>query len=58
MRGAETVFTLLKSVTRGHFIDARPNITIGTPEARQYYVTLIVGDLEVGIPSAHETINI
>ena len=52
MRGAETVFTFLKTVIHGHTIDTRPNITVGVPESRQYYVTLVVNDAEVGIPSA------
>ncbi|MGZ4118964.1 MAG: hypothetical protein ACXVPY_15855 [Bacteroidia bacterium] len=58
MRGTETVFTFLKTVIHPHTIDTRPNLIAGSPEARQYYVTLVVNDAEVGIPSAPETINI
>lgn len=58
MRGTETVFTFLKTVIHPHTIDTRPNLIAGSPEARQYYVTLVVNDNEVGIPSATEAINI
>jgi hypothetical protein len=57
MRGTETTFTLLKSITHPHTIDMRPNLVAGVPEARQYQVILAINDTEVGIASAPETIN-
>ncbi len=56
-RGAETEFTFLKSITHPHTIDTRPNLAGAATEQRQYYVTLTINDVEVGIPSAPETIN-
>lgn len=58
MRGTETEFTLLKTVTHPHTIDTRPNLISGTPEVRRYQVILAVNDEEVGVPSAVEAITI
>ena len=58
MRGNETAFTFLKHVTHPHSIDTRPNLAAAVTEQRKYYVILVINDLEVGIASAPETINI
>ncbi|MHB8260179.1 MAG: hypothetical protein ACYDEC_07900 [Bacteroidia bacterium] len=58
MRGAETVFTFLKHITHPHTIDTRPNLIAASSEKRQYYVMLVINDVEVGIASAHETIHV
>jgi hypothetical protein len=52
MRGDETVFTLLFTVTKTTYIDSRPNQTVGQPELRQYRAFYMVGDVAVGIESA------
>ncbi len=57
-RGNETAFTYFKHVTHPHSIDTRPNLAGNAAEQRQYYVVLVINDLEVGIASAPETINI
>jgi len=56
-RGKETVFTFLKSVTHPHTIDTRPSVDPTNPEQRSYYTTLLINDVEVGIPSLPQTIN-
>ena len=56
-RGSETEFTLIKSVMHPQAEDARPNLGGVAVEQRQYYVMLMIGDEEVGVPSAIETIN-
>lgn len=58
MRGTETAFTFFKHVTHPHTIDTRPNLIAATSEKRQYYVVLVINDVEVGIASAHETIHV
>ena len=57
-RGTETEFTFLKYITHPHTIDTRPNIEGATTEKRQYYVILVINDIEVGIASAPETITV
>jgi len=56
-RGAEAGFTFLKSITHPHSIDTRPNAGGAASEQRQYYVILLINDIEVGIPSDIVTIN-
>lgn len=57
-RGAETGFTYFKHVTHPHSVDTRPNLAGNATETRQYYVILVINDLEVGIASAPESINV
>ena len=52
MRGTETVFTLLATVTKTTFIDTRPNEVVGQAEKRQYRAFFMVADVMVGIESA------
>ena len=57
-RATETEFTFFKTVTHPHTVDTRPNLNNAANEHREYYVTLANNDLEVGIPSASESINL
>ncbi len=52
MRGTETVFMLLATVTKTTFIDTRPNEVVGQAEKRQYRAFFMVADVMVGIESA------
>jgi hypothetical protein len=57
MRGTETTFTLLATVTKTSYIDTRPNLVVGQSEKRQYRAFFMVGDVMVGIESAIFSIN-
>jgi hypothetical protein len=57
MRGTETAFTLLATVTKTTYTDTRPNQTVGVAEKRQYRAFFMVGDVAVGIESAVISIN-
>ena len=54
-RGTETAFSFLQTVTHPHTVDTRPNLGGIATELRQYYVILMVNDVEVGKASAIET---
>ena len=57
MRGTETAFTLLATVTKTTYTDTRPNLVVGQSEKRQYRAFFMVGDVMVGIESAIFSIN-
>ena len=57
MRGAETEFTLLATITKTTYNDTRPNLIVGQAEKRQYRAFFMVGDVMVGIESAVFSIN-
>ncbi len=52
MRGTETEFTLLATITKNTYNDTRPNLVVGVPEKRQYRAFYMVADVMVGIESA------
>jgi hypothetical protein len=51
MRGTETEFTLLATITKTTYNDTRPNQTVGQAEKRQYRAFFMVGDVKVGLES-------
>ena len=57
MRGAETEFTLLATITKTTYNDTRPNLIVGQAEKRQYRAFFMVGDVMVGIESPVFSIN-
>jgi hypothetical protein len=50
MRGTETVFTLIATVTLASYTDIRANLVAGQPETRIYKALFLVNDVVVGIP--------
>jgi hypothetical protein len=50
-RGKDANFTFFKCVTHPHTIDTRPNEDGAASEKREYYVILLLNDVEVGVPS-------
>jgi hypothetical protein len=52
MRGTETTFTLLATITKPSFNDARANLVVGVAEKRQYMGLYMVDDVQVGLESA------
>ena len=57
MRGTETSFTLLATITKATYNDTRPNQVVGVVEKRQYKAFFMEGDVAVGIESAVSFIN-
>ena len=57
MRGTETSFTLLATITKATYNDTRPNQIVGVVEKRQYKAFFMEGDVAVGIESAVSFIN-
>ena len=57
MRGAETTFTLLATITKTTYNDTRPNLIDGQAEKRQYRAFFMVSDVAVGIESSLVNIN-
>jgi hypothetical protein len=57
LRGTETEFTLLATVTKPTYKDTRPNLLVGQAEKRQYRAFYMVGDVAVGLESAVAIIN-
>ncbi len=51
MRGTETTFTLLTTITKTIFNDTRPNLEVGQAETRQYRAFFMVSDVAVGVES-------
>jgi len=51
MRGKETEFTFLATVTHPHYIDTRPNADDNPSEVRKYKVVLVFHDHAVGLDS-------
>lgn len=50
-RGNETEFTFTAVDTRSPYVDKRPNLVLGQPEVRQYYIYLFLDDKLVGMQS-------
>ena len=57
MRGTETEFTLLATITKTTYNDTRPNLIVGQAEKRQYRAFFMVGDEMIGIESGVFSIN-
>ena len=57
MRGTETTFTLLATITKTTYNDVRPNQVEGVVEKRQCKAFFMEGDVAVGIESAVSFIN-
>jgi hypothetical protein len=58
MRGAETEFTLLATISKASYSDLRANLIAGQPETRNYQAWYVVNDVVVGLISAVSTISI
>ncbi len=51
MRGSETAFSLLTTITKASYVDARPNLVIGQAETREYMGFYKLGDVQIGLES-------